>query len=181
MHIECPLLTRNWHGFEFRGAEGGVSSAPDPTSRRATVKMSDPSAPSELEKRSTEMTASTPPQILGVATCTRLRHCWCIRCHWCFRELGAADRMGGRCRDCGAVVRRAGLAMAAFAGAGPRSGTGRRGTSILAAGGWSNCCLGHASAEDWTELRASTRGQRFGAVYGNGQRGLRILTRSRHS
>ena len=46
--------------FEFRGAEGGVSSAPDPTGRRATVKMSDPSAPSELEKRSTETTASTP-------------------------------------------------------------------------------------------------------------------------
>src|SRR5215471_12171290 len=32
----------------------------DPTSGRATVKMSDPSAPSELEKRSTETTASTP-------------------------------------------------------------------------------------------------------------------------
>jgi hypothetical protein len=35
-------------------AEGGVSSAHDPTSWRATVKMSDPSAPSEIEKRSTE-------------------------------------------------------------------------------------------------------------------------------
>ena len=33
---------------------------PDPASRRATVKMSDPSAPSDLEKRSTETTASTP-------------------------------------------------------------------------------------------------------------------------
>src|SRR5512133_636285 len=39
--------------------KGGVSSAPDPPSRRATVKMSDPSAPSE-RKRSTETTASTP-------------------------------------------------------------------------------------------------------------------------
>ena len=36
-----------------------VVSAPDPTSRRVTVKMSDPSAPSDLEKPSTE-TASTP-------------------------------------------------------------------------------------------------------------------------
>ena len=73
------------------------------------------------------------PQILGIPTCTRLRHCWRIRCHWCFRELGAADRMGGRCRDCRTVVRRAGLAMATFAGAGPRGDTGRRGSSILAA------------------------------------------------
>ena len=32
----------------------------NPTSRRTTVKMSDPSAPSELEKRSTEPAASTP-------------------------------------------------------------------------------------------------------------------------
>ena len=38
----------------------GVSSVPDPTSRRATAKMSDPSAPSELEKRSTKTTAPTP-------------------------------------------------------------------------------------------------------------------------
>src|SRR5215471_15857404 len=44
--------------------------------------------------------------------------------------------------------------MAAFAGAGPRGDTGRRGSSILAAGGWSNCCLRHASAEDWTALTA---------------------------
>jgi hypothetical protein len=100
-------------------------------------------------------------QILGIAACTRLRHRWCIRCHWCFRELGAADRMGGRCRDCRAVVRRAGLAMAAFAGAGPRGDTGRRGTSILAACGWSDCCLRHASAEDWTALRRHPRGQRL--------------------
>jgi hypothetical protein len=48
------------HSFAFRGADGGVSSVPDPTSRRATVKMSDPSAPSGLEKRSIETTASTP-------------------------------------------------------------------------------------------------------------------------
>jgi hypothetical protein len=40
-----------------RAAE--VSSVPDPASRRATTKMSDPSAPSELDKRSTETTAST--------------------------------------------------------------------------------------------------------------------------
>src|SRR5262245_466571 len=70
--------------------------------------MSDPSAPSDLEKRSTETTASTPPQILSIATCTRLRRRGYIRCHWCFRQLGAADRMGGRCRDCRAVVCRAG-------------------------------------------------------------------------
>jgi hypothetical protein len=107
------------------------------------------------------------PQILGIAACTRLRHRWCIRCHWCLRELGAADRMGGRCRDCRAVVRRAGLAMVTFAGASPRGDTGRRGTSILAAGGWSNCCLRHASAEDWTALKRRTREQRFGALYGN--------------
>ena len=48
-----------------------AASAPEPAKtvyhrllflqgRRATVKMSDPSAPSELEKRSTETTASTP-------------------------------------------------------------------------------------------------------------------------
>jgi hypothetical protein len=95
------------------------------------------------------------PQILGNATCTRLRHRGCIRCNWCYRELGAADRMGGRCRDCRAAVRRAGLAMATFAGVGPRGDAGRRGTSILAAGGWSNCRLRHASAKDWTELRPS--------------------------
>ena len=56
--------------------------------------------------------------------------------------------------------------MAAFAGAGPRGDTGRRGTSILAAGGWSNCCLRHASAENRTELRPRTRGPRFGASMG---------------
>src|SRR6516165_9253927 len=67
-----------------------------------SVKMSDPSAPSEFEKRSTETTASTPLKFS--ATCTRLRHRWCIRCHWCFRELGAADRMGDRCRNCRAVA-----------------------------------------------------------------------------
>src|ERR1700739_3137732 len=87
------------------------------------------------------------PQNLGMAACTRLRHRWCIRCHWCFRELGAADRMGGRCRDCRAVVRRAGLAMATFAGASPGGDTRRGGTSILAVGGWSNCFLRHAPAE----------------------------------
>src|SRR5437763_3155682 len=64
------------------------------------------------------------------------------------RELGAADRMGDRCRDCRAVVRHVGLAMAAFAGAGPGGNTGRRGSSILAVGSWSNCSLRHASAED---------------------------------
>jgi hypothetical protein len=32
------------------------------------------------------------PQILDITTCTRLRHCWCIQCHWCFRELGVAHR-----------------------------------------------------------------------------------------
>jgi hypothetical protein len=69
--------------------------------------------------------------------------------------------MGGRCRDCRVVVRRVGLAMAAFAGVSPRGDTGRRGTSILAAGGWSNCCLRHASAEGWTALRRRTRGQRW--------------------
>src|SRR6516164_3154784 len=68
--------------------------------------------------------------------------------------------MGDRCRDCRAVVRRAGLAMAAFARAGPGGDTGRRGSSILAAGGWSNRCLGHASAEVWTTLRRSPRVRR---------------------
>jgi hypothetical protein len=97
------------------------------------------------------------PQILGMATCTRLRHRGCIRCRWCSCERGAADCMGGRCRDCRAVVRRAGLAMAAVAGAGPRGDTGRRDSSILAAGGWSNCCLRHASAEDWAALKRRTR------------------------
>src|SRR5215831_14348688 len=51
--------------------------------------------------------------------------------------------------------------MAAFAGASPRGDTGRRGTSILAAGGWSNCSLRHASAEDWTALRRRTLGPAF--------------------
>jgi len=92
-----------------------------------------------------------------MATCTRLRHRGCLRCHRCFRELGAADRMGGRCRDCSALVRRAGLAMAAFAGAGPRGDTGRRSSSILAAGGRSNCCFRHASAEHWTALMRCVR------------------------
>jgi hypothetical protein len=64
--------------------------------------------------------------------------------------------MGDRCRDCHAAVRRAGLAMSAFAGAGPRGDTGRRSSSILAAGDRSNCCLRDASAEDWTALKAST-------------------------
>ena len=44
--------------------------------------------------------------------------------------------------------------------AGVRGDTGRRGTSILAAGGWSNCCLRHASAKG--SLRRRTLGQRFG-------------------
>src|SRR5690242_21927727 len=47
--------------------------------------------------------------------------------------------------------------MAAFAGAGPGGDTRRRGTSILAAGRWSDCRLGHASAEGWTALRQRTR------------------------
>ena len=57
---ELPRVPQSWRGFELRGAEDGVLSAPDPTSRSATVKMSDPSARSELEKRSTATTASTP-------------------------------------------------------------------------------------------------------------------------
>jgi hypothetical protein len=57
---KLPRVPQSWRGFEFRGVEDGVSSAPDLTSRRATVKMSDPSAPSELEKRSTETAAVTP-------------------------------------------------------------------------------------------------------------------------
>jgi hypothetical protein len=40
--------------------------APDPASRRATVKMSDPSAPSELEKRSAGTTVSTPLKFSGL-------------------------------------------------------------------------------------------------------------------
>jgi hypothetical protein len=98
------------------------------------LKMPDPSAPSELEKRSMETTASTPLKfsVLRLALAFVIAG---VRCHWGLREFGAADRMGGRCRDCRAVVRRAGLAMATFAGAGPGGNTGRRGTSILAAGG----------------------------------------------
>jgi hypothetical protein len=132
----------------------------NPTSRRTTVKMSDPSAPSELEKRSTEPAASTPLKfsVLRLALAFVIAG---VSDDWCFRELDAADRMGGRCRDCRAVVRRVGLAMAAFAGVGPRGDTGRRGTSILAAGGWSNCCLRHASAEGWIALRRRARGQRW--------------------
>src|SRR5262245_52714627 len=60
--------------------------------------------------------------------------------------------MGGRCSDGLAFVRRSGLAMAAFAGAGPGGDTGRRGISILAAGGWSHRSPGHAAAEHWTAL-----------------------------
>jgi hypothetical protein len=96
-----------------------AANAPQAGSRQqpeVSMKMSHPSAPSELEKQSTEATASPPLKILGIATCARLRHRGCIRCHWRFRELGAAHRMVGRCRDCRAVIRRAGLAMAAFAG-----------------------------------------------------------------
>src|SRR5262249_34396734 len=96
--------------------------------------------------------------------------------------------MGGRCRDCRAVVRRAGLAMVAFAGAGPRGNTGRRGGSILASGSWSNCCLRHASAEDWTALR-SHPWERLGArkaqdsamsAYDVEQFGCLLLAQSRH-
>ena len=139
---ELPRVPQSWRGFEFRGAEDGVSSAPDLQAgeRRLRCPIG-------------EAVSLYAPQILGIATCNRLRHRWCIRCHWCFHELSAADRVGGRCRDCCAVVRRAGLAMAAFAGARPRGDAGRWGTSILAAGGWSNCCLRHASAEDWTALK----------------------------
>jgi hypothetical protein len=129
--------------------------------------MSDPSAPSELKKRSTEATASTPLKFS------------LLRLALAFVIAGVSDVIGaftslappiGWAVD---VVTAAllfvvlGWQMAAFAGASPRGDTGRRGTSILAAGGWSNCCLRHASAEDWTALRRRTRGQRFGAVYGN--------------
>jgi hypothetical protein len=141
----------------FRGAEGGVSSAPVPT--RAAVKNVRSFCSLGIGETTDRDDSVHAPQILGVATCTRRRHRRCIRCHWCFRKHGAADRMGGRCRDCRAVVCRAGLAMAAVAGAGPGGDTRRRGASILAVGGWSNCCLGHAAAENWTALRRRTRGQ----------------------
>jgi hypothetical protein len=97
------------------------------------------------------------PQILGIATCARLRRRRRFRRHWCCREPGAADRMGRRCRDCRAVVRRAGLAMAAFARARPGGDTRGRRASILAAGGWRNCGPGHASAADWAALRGAAR------------------------
>ena len=45
---------------DFCGAVDGVSSAPDTQTGGRQLKMSDPSAPSELEKRSTETTASQP-------------------------------------------------------------------------------------------------------------------------
>ena len=127
--------------------------------------MSDPSAPSELEKRSTETTASTPLKFSV------------LRLALAFAIAGVSDVIGafaslappiGWAVD---VVTAAllfvmlgwqwlllpGLVLEAIPG---------RGTSILAAGGWSNCCLRHASAENRTELRPRTRGPRFGASMG---------------
>ena len=121
--------------------------------------MSDPSARSELEQRST---ATTAPTLLKFSV---------LRLALAFVIAGASDVIGafaslappiGWAVDIvTAALLFVVLAMAAFAGAGPRGDTGRRGTSILAACGWSDCCLRHASPEDWTALRRHPRGQRL--------------------
>src|SRR6516165_1536766 len=77
------------------------------------------------------------------------RPCLChrrhLRCHWCFGNSAAADRVGSTYCDGVAAFLGAGPAVVAIAGtcSGGHSGLGR--TSILAAGGWSDCCPGHSS------------------------------------
>jgi hypothetical protein len=99
--------------------------------------MSDPFARSELEKRSTETTASTPLKFSV------------LRLALAFVIAGVSDVIGAYASLAPPI---GWAAMAALAGAGPGSDTGRRGTSILAAGGWSNCCPRYSSTEVGTAL-----------------------------
>src|SRR5262249_52045536 len=74
------------------------------------------------------------------------------RSHRRLRDPGTADWMGAGYCDRRATVYGSGLAVAAFAGTSPGGHSRRRGTSILAIGGWSDCGSRHAAAEDWAAL-----------------------------
>jgi hypothetical protein len=65
---------------------------------------------------------------------------------WRFRDPFAADRVGGGSWDSPAAVHGAGPAMATVAGTGSGGDSGLGGASILAAGGWGDCCAGHSDA-----------------------------------
>ena len=86
-------------------------------------------------------------QILQKAARPCLRHRRHLRCHRRFRDPFAADRVGGGSWDSAASVHGAGPAMAAVAGTGSGGDSGLGGASILAAGGWGDCCAGHSSTE----------------------------------
>jgi hypothetical protein len=75
----------------------------------------------------------------------------------CFHNSPAADRVGSGSCDSAAAFHGAGTAVVAIAGTGSRSYSGLGRTSILAAGGWSDCCPGHSSAEVRTALELCHR------------------------
>jgi hypothetical protein len=89
------------------------------------------------------------------------RPCFChrrrLRCHRCFHNSSAADRVGSGPCDSAAPFHGAGPAVVVIAGTGSGSYSGLGRTSILAAGGWSDCCPGHSSAEVRTALELCHR------------------------
>jgi hypothetical protein len=91
-------------------------------------------------------------QILQKPARPCFRHRRHLRCDRRFRDPFAADRVGGGSCDSAAAFHSTGPAMAAVAGAGSGGDSGLGSASILAAGGWGNCCPGHSSAEFGTAL-----------------------------
>jgi hypothetical protein len=79
------------------------------------------------------------------------RPCLChrrhLRCHRCFHNSAAADRVGNRSCDGVPAFLGAGPAVVAAAGTSSGGHSGLGCTSILAAGGWGDCCLWHSSTE----------------------------------
>ena len=98
---------------------------------------------------------SEDSQILQKATRPCLRHRRHLRCHRRFRDPFAADRVGGGSWDSAAAVHGVWPAMAAVAGTGSGGDPGLGGASIMAAGGWGDCCPGHSSPKFRTALTNS--------------------------
>src|SRR5215469_13140933 len=86
-------------------------------------------------------------QIFQKTACACLCHRRHRRCDRCFRNSASADRVGSGSRNSAAAFHGAGPAVVAIAGTSSGGHSGFRRTSILAAGGWSDCCPGHSSAE----------------------------------
>src|SRR5262249_7398494 len=95
-------------------------------------------------------------QILRKAARPCPRHRRHLRCHRRFRDPPAADRVGGGSRDGAATFHGAGPAMAVVAGTGSGGNSRLGSASILAVGGWGDCCPGHSSAEIRTALTNRT-------------------------